>query len=53
MNHDDVIDCSGMNCPLPVLKTKIKIDTIATGTVLRVTTTYPGSWKDMPAWVGR
>ena len=43
MNHDDEIDCSGMNCPLPVLKTKMKIDTMAAGTVLRVTTTDPGS----------
>lgn len=53
MNHDDEIDCSGMDCPLPVLKTKIKIDTIATGAVLRVTTTDPRTCKDMPAWVGR
>ena len=53
MNHDDEIDCSGMNCPLPVLKTKMKIDTMAAGTVLRVTTTDPGSCKDMPAWAAR
>lgn len=53
MNHDDEIDCSGMDYPLPVLKTKIKIDTIVTGAVLRVTTTDPGSCKDMPAWAGR
>ena len=53
MNHDDEIDCSGMNCPMPVLKTKMKIDTMTAGTVLRVTTTDPGSRKDMPAWAGR
>ena len=53
MNHDDEIDCSGIDCPLPVLKTKITIDTIATGAVLRVTTTDPRTCKDMPAWVGR
>jgi len=49
----DTIDCSGMNCPLPVLKTKMKIDTMNAGDILRVTTTDPGSCKDMPAWADR
>lgn len=50
---NDTIDCSGMNCPLPVLKTKMKIDSMAPGEILRVTTTDPGSCKDMPAWADR
>ncbi|MGA0233672.1 MAG: sulfurtransferase TusA family protein, partial [Saprospiraceae bacterium] len=50
VKHDDIIDCSGMNCPLPVLKTKMKIDAMEPGQILKVTTTDPGSCKDMPAW---
>ncbi len=50
---NETIDCSGMNCPLPVLKTKLKIDSMAPGEILRVTTTDPGSCKDMPAWADR
>ncbi len=51
--YDDELDCSGMNCPLPVLKTKMKIDEMTKGAVLLVSTTDPGSCKDMPAWASR
>jgi tRNA 2-thiouridine synthesizing protein A len=47
------IDCSGMNCPMPVLKTKLKIDTMAAGQILRVVATDPGACNDMPAWANR
>ncbi len=53
VKHDDIIDCSGMNCPLPVIKTKMKIDAMEPGQILKVTTTDPGSCKDMPAWASR
>lgn len=48
--HNDELDCSGMNCPLPILKTKMKIDTMKGGDVLRVIATDPGACNDMPAW---
>lgn len=51
--YDAEIDCSGMNCPLPVLKTKMKIDKLSEGQVLRVISTDPGSCNDLPAWAGR
>ena len=37
------LDCRGMNCPLPILKTKKAIDTIDSGQVLRMTAADPGS----------
>ena len=35
------LDCRGMNCPLPVLKTKKAIVDLKPGDLLRVTATDP------------
>ncbi|MBT3772321.1 MAG: sulfurtransferase TusA family protein [Euryarchaeota archaeon] len=51
--HDDELDCSGLNCPMPVLKTKLKIDKMDAGKVLRVITTDPGACNDLPAWASK
>ncbi|HIF46616.1 MAG TPA: sulfurtransferase TusA family protein [Candidatus Poseidoniales archaeon] len=51
--YDETIDCKGMQCPMPVLKTKMKIDTMAAGKVLKLITSDPGSCKDIPAWAER
>ena len=47
---DQEIDCSGLYCPLPVLKTKKAINGISSGQVLKVISTDPGSIKDIYAW---
>ncbi len=52
-DYNGEIDCSGLNCPMPVLKTKLKIDTMGSGEILRVIATDPGACKDMPAWASR
>jgi tRNA 2-thiouridine synthesizing protein A len=44
------LDCRGMNCPLPVLKTKKAIVPLASGDVLKVVATDPGSVADMAAF---
>ena len=44
------LDARGMNCPLPILKTRQAINRIASGEVLEVTATDPGSLKDMAAF---
>ena len=44
------LDVRGMNCPLPVLKTKKAIVNLATGDILKVTATDPGSLADMQAF---
>jgi len=41
------LDTRGMNCPLPILKTRKAINQISAGELLEVTTTDPGSIKDM------
>jgi tRNA 2-thiouridine synthesizing protein A len=47
------LNCQGLNCPLPILKTKKTIDAMQSGQVLKITTTDPGSVKDMPSWAKR
>ncbi|OEJ66870.1 sulfurtransferase TusA family protein [Magnetovibrio blakemorei] len=44
------LDTKGMNCPLPILKTKKAMKDLATGETLEVLSTDPGSVKDMEAF---
>jgi tRNA 2-thiouridine synthesizing protein A len=45
-----VLDCQGMNCPLPILKTKKEIDKMESGEILKMVSTDPGSTNDVMAW---
>lgn len=46
MNYDTEIDLSGLNCPLPILRTKKALAAMESGKVLKVIATDPGSVKD-------
>ena len=48
--EDQVLDCSGMSCPMPILKTKKAVDGLAAGQVLKMIATDPGSKPDVEAW---
>lgn len=50
---DSVIDCKGLNCPMPVLKVKKAVDSLQIGQILRVEATDPGTKADIPAWAKR
>ncbi|MCF7824875.1 MAG: sulfurtransferase TusA family protein [Candidatus Marinimicrobia bacterium] len=50
---DRELDCRGLNCPLPVVKTKKQIDTMSTGQTLKLIASDPGSINDMNAWARR
>lgn len=47
---DKELDARGLNCPLPILKTKKSLADMASGQVLKVTSTDCGSVKDMQAF---
>jgi tRNA 2-thiouridine synthesizing protein A len=47
---DLVLDCSGMACPMPILKTKKAVDGLQLGQILKMIATDPGSTSDMEAW---
>jgi tRNA 2-thiouridine synthesizing protein A len=48
-----VLDCKGLQCPLPVIKTAQAIKTIEPGQVLELLATDPGVEPDMKAWTSR
>ncbi len=50
MNIDKELDTSGLNCPLPILKTKKALSEMTSGQVLRVTATDTGSVRDFAAF---
>lgn len=47
------LDCRGLQCPLPVIKTAQTIKTLELGQVLELLATDPGVEPDMKAWAGR
>ena len=53
MTHDKELDARGLSCPLPLLKTKKALGDLASGQVLRVVSTDPGSIKDMQAFASQ
>jgi tRNA 2-thiouridine synthesizing protein A len=46
IDYDQELDLSGLNCPLPILRTKKALALAAPGTVLKVIGTDPGSVKE-------
>lgn len=53
MNVDKELDARGLNCPLPILKTKKSLADMAPGQLLKVVSTDPGSVKDMQAFANQ
>jgi tRNA 2-thiouridine synthesizing protein A len=50
MDFDKELDARGLNCPLPILRTKKSLNDMMSGQVLRVVATDPGSVKDFQAF---
>jgi len=44
------LDAKGLSCPMPIVKTKRAMDTLASGEVLEVQVTDKGALADIPAW---
>ena len=44
------LDTRGLNCPLPILKAKKALAEMASGELLRVVSTDPGSVRDFQAF---
>ena len=45
-----ILDTSGLNCPLPILKTKKALKSMAAGETLQLLATDPGSVADIAAF---
>ena len=50
MKADQSLDCLGLYCPIPIIKTAEKIKALKQGEVLEVVADDKGIKKDMPAW---
>jgi tRNA 2-thiouridine synthesizing protein A len=50
---DQKLDCVGLFCPMPILKTRDAIRQMAVGQVLEMTSDDPASEADMKSWVAR
>lgn len=50
MEANQVIDTRGLNCPLPILRTKKTLGVLQSGETLKVMASDPGSLKDMAAF---
>jgi len=50
MNFDKDLDARGLNCPLPILRAKKALAELASGQILRIVATDPGSVKDFEAF---
>jgi len=44
------VDARGLSCPMPIVKTAQAVKTIASGALVEVLATDPGSLKDFTAW---
>ncbi len=50
MEADQKLDCMGLYCPMPIVKTAAKIKELKPGEVLEVVADDKGIKLDMPAW---
>ncbi|RCS56511.1 sulfurtransferase TusA family protein [Parvibium lacunae] len=50
MEPNQVLDTSGLQCPLPILRTKKALAPMLSGEILKVIATDPGAADDFPAF---
>jgi tRNA 2-thiouridine synthesizing protein A len=50
MEFDKELDARGLNCPLPILRTKKALSEMTSGQVLRIVATDPGAVRDFEAF---
>ncbi len=48
-----VLDCIGLYCPMPVMRTDDEIDELAIGETLEVLADDPAAEEDLKAWAKR
>ncbi len=50
MQWDKELDTKGLNCPLPILRTKKALADMQSGQILRIEATAPATAKDLQAF---
>jgi tRNA 2-thiouridine synthesizing protein A len=52
MKADKSVDCTGLFCPMPIVRTKQEMQGLKPGEILEIVADDPGFEKDLPAWCG-
>ncbi len=50
MKADQSLDCMGLYCPMPIVKTADKFKQLKPGEILEIVADDKGIKEDMPAW---
>lgn len=50
VDHDKELDARGLNCPLPILRTKKSLADMTSGQILKILATDAGAVKDFQAF---
>jgi len=53
MKADRTLDCVGLYCPMPIVKTSQEMKSMQAGEVLEVIADDKGIKSDMPAWAAK
>jgi len=53
LKADRSVDCVGLYCPMPIVKTSQEIKELGEGEILEVIADDPGIKSDMPAWCAK
>lgn len=53
MEKNVVLDCTGLSCPMPIVKLAQKMKEMQKGGVLEMIASDVGSKEDVPAWCKR
>jgi tRNA 2-thiouridine synthesizing protein A len=48
--EDRTLDCRGLLCPMPIVKTGKEVKELAAGQILKIVATDRGAIADFPAW---
>ena len=50
IKEDQILDCTGMLCPMPIVKTTKAMKELVSGQILKMISTDAGSPPDIAAW---
>ncbi|MBW1784386.1 MAG: sulfurtransferase TusA family protein [Deltaproteobacteria bacterium] len=50
MTPNETLDCRGLSCPMPLLKTKKAVGKMKSGEILEILGTDPGTKNDLPGF---
>jgi tRNA 2-thiouridine synthesizing protein A len=50
VKEDAVLDCRGLQCPMPIVRIGREMGTLSPGLVMKVLATDRGALADVPAW---